>query len=229
MELGQRIRHARLEAGLSQRQLCGGEITRNMLSLIENGAAKPSMQTLRYLARQLNKPLSYFLEEDAPVQEALSQNMQLLQKAAAALKENRDILAAQLLQQMDSGDPDVLRRRLLLSARLPGADIAQICRELPSWDEEVLLRARGALEAGNLERCFAILQAAQDRDAPQWNLLMGKCRLARAEYAAAAENLHRAEDAAPLETAPLLEQCYRELEDYKMAYEYACRQKSGSL
>ena len=50
MELGQKLRLARQEAGLSQRQLCGEVITRNMLSQIENGSAKPSMETLRYLA-----------------------------------------------------------------------------------------------------------------------------------------------------------------------------------
>ena len=38
MTIGQRLKQARLEAGLSQRQLCGDTITRNMLSLIENGA-----------------------------------------------------------------------------------------------------------------------------------------------------------------------------------------------
>ena len=38
MELGEKLRQARLEAGLTQRQLCGDQITRNMLSLIENGA-----------------------------------------------------------------------------------------------------------------------------------------------------------------------------------------------
>ena len=61
MELGQRIRAARLEAGLSQRQLCGEVITRNMLSQIENGSARPSMDTLQYLAAQLGKPVSFFL------------------------------------------------------------------------------------------------------------------------------------------------------------------------
>lgn len=34
MELGQRLKQARLEAGMSQRQLCGDVITRNMLSQI---------------------------------------------------------------------------------------------------------------------------------------------------------------------------------------------------
>ena len=65
MELGQKIRAARQELGLSQRQLCGEEITRNMLSLIENGSAKPSMKTLQYLAVRLGKNISYFLEETA--------------------------------------------------------------------------------------------------------------------------------------------------------------------
>ena len=65
MELGEKLRLARQEAGLSQRVLCGNTITRNMLSQIENGSAKPSMDTLRYLAQRLGKSVSYFLEEDA--------------------------------------------------------------------------------------------------------------------------------------------------------------------
>lgn len=63
MDLGKRIRQARLEAGLSQRQLCAGQITRNMLSLIESGSARPSMETLGYIAKQLGKPVGYFLGE----------------------------------------------------------------------------------------------------------------------------------------------------------------------
>lgn len=226
MELGQRIREARLDAGLSQRQLCGEEITRNMLSLIENGAAKPSMQTLAYFARRLNKPLSYFLEENGPQQSQLGRSVQLLGDAARALEEQRDILARQLLEQVESREPDILRRKLLLSARLPGADPAKICRELPSLDEELLLRAQAALEEGNNHRCAALLACAEDSANPAWALLMGRCCLAQKAYEAAAACFHRAEEASPQETAPLLEQCYRELGDFKQAYEYACRQKA---
>lgn len=63
MSLGEKIREARLASNLSQRELCGERITRNMLSQIEHGTAKPSMQTLCYLAERLGRPLSYFLEE----------------------------------------------------------------------------------------------------------------------------------------------------------------------
>lgn len=66
MELGEKLRQARLAAGLSQRQLCGEKITRNMLSLIENGSAQPSMDTLSYLAARLGKPMAYFWGETQP-------------------------------------------------------------------------------------------------------------------------------------------------------------------
>ncbi len=74
MAMGSLLRQARLDAGLSQRQLCGEEITRNMLSQIENGTAKPSMDTLRYLASRLEKPVSFFLEESvSPEETALAE------------------------------------------------------------------------------------------------------------------------------------------------------------
>ena len=56
MNLGEKLRLARVEAGLSQRELCGDRITRNMLSQIENGLASPSVATLQYLAQG---PVSY--------------------------------------------------------------------------------------------------------------------------------------------------------------------------
>ena len=80
MDLGTRLRQARQEAGLSQRQLCGEQITRNMLSQIENGSARPSMETLQYFARQLGKPIGYFLEEELP----LPPNQQLMQQMRKA-------------------------------------------------------------------------------------------------------------------------------------------------
>lgn len=63
MALGEKLKQARLQAGLSQRQLCEGIVTRNMLSQMENGAANPSLSTLSALAGRLGKPLGYFLEE----------------------------------------------------------------------------------------------------------------------------------------------------------------------
>ena len=77
MELGEKLKAVRLEAGLSQRQLCDGIVTRNMLSQIENSTAHPSMDTLRRFASRLQKPVSYFLEDEA----VTSPNQSVMEKA----------------------------------------------------------------------------------------------------------------------------------------------------
>ncbi|MBE6718752.1 MAG: helix-turn-helix transcriptional regulator [Ruminococcaceae bacterium] len=53
MKLGEKIRLARLNAGMTQAELAGDFITRNMLSQIENGLAMPSLQTALYIADRL--------------------------------------------------------------------------------------------------------------------------------------------------------------------------------
>mgnify|MGYP002509001940 CR=1 FL=1 len=63
MTLGQKLRQAREEAGLSQRQPAGTEMTRDMLSQLEHDTARPSMRSLCYLAGRLGKSVSYFLED----------------------------------------------------------------------------------------------------------------------------------------------------------------------
>ena len=108
MELSQKLKQARLDAGLSQKALCGDRITRNMLSQIENGSARPSMDTLRYLAEQLGKPLSYFLEEDA----ITSPNQVLMEKLRQA--EPSDVL--HLLGNYRAPDPTFDAERWLLEA-----------------------------------------------------------------------------------------------------------------
>ena len=85
MHLGEKLRLARQEAGLSQRELCGDRITRNMLSQIENGSASPSVSTLRFLAQRLGKPVSFFLEEET----VTSPSQAVMQKARQAFEEKK--------------------------------------------------------------------------------------------------------------------------------------------
>lgn len=61
MTLGQKIKAARLDRGMTQKELVGDAITRNMLSKIENDSATPSVRTLEYLAQALDLPTGYFL------------------------------------------------------------------------------------------------------------------------------------------------------------------------
>ena len=63
MTLGQKIRSARIERGMTQKELVGDHITRNMLSRIENDSAMPSMRTLEYIAARLDLPAGYFMAD----------------------------------------------------------------------------------------------------------------------------------------------------------------------
>lgn len=221
MELGEKLRNARLEASLSQRQLCGEVITRNMLSQIEHGTARPSMDTLKYLASRLEKPISYFLEEDLDT--APLEVLEKLRQADAALELGKHRYAAQLLETVDTEIPEFIRTKQLLLARIPGADLEEVCKELPSLDEELFLRAKWAFSQGKVEKCLHLLESMELRDVPEWNLLRGRVCLEQGQPKTAAEYLLRAGESQ--EVYGLLEQCYRELEDYKQAYFYAVKQK----
>ncbi len=61
--LGQRIKEARLAKKMTQNEVVGSFITRNMLSQIESGNAVPSMKTLTYLAKVLDIPPSSLLSD----------------------------------------------------------------------------------------------------------------------------------------------------------------------
>lgn len=263
MELGRRIREARLALGLSQRELCGDEITRNMLSQIENGTARPSLDTLRYLASRLGKTVSYFLEEEtvtSPNQAAMAdareaaragdwqqvlsalehyrgrdpvfdeeagllRYLALTAQAEAALAQGRKPYAAELLEQAGALQslyisPEMDRKRLLVLAQSTGR-----LENLPAIDEELTLHARAAMEKGDIPRCAALLEGCAGKSSPEWNLLRGRAYLQAGDYANAAQCLHKAEETHPAETAPLLETAYREMEDFKMAYVYACKQR----
>ena len=101
---------------MSQRQLCGEMITRNMLSQIENGNARPSMDTLRYLAAQLGKPMGYFLEEQA----VLSANLEVMTQARNG--DSRETL--EILEQYRAPDEQFDREKWMLEA-LACLDLAQ--------------------------------------------------------------------------------------------------------
>jgi tetratricopeptide (TPR) repeat protein len=62
-QLGQRLRDARIAAGLSQGQLGAPYYTRAHVSAIELGKIRPAMKSLEHMAAKLGKPASYFMED----------------------------------------------------------------------------------------------------------------------------------------------------------------------
>ncbi len=259
MELGARIRQERLAKGLSQRQLCGNVITRNMLSQIENGTAKPSMDTLVYLATQLEKPVGYFLEgrTEASVEQQrivqareafatgqwellgqllagagkpdpvwdpeywLLQGLWSLHQAEQAIRTNRRQYARQLLEMAEQAEkqtvygPTLRHRRMLLQAKVdPEAP-------LPPEDESLLLRAQRALKAEAYCKCEVLLESCEEKKDLWWQLY-GEAALRQGQYEKAAGAFHKVETPA---LYGKLEECYRQLGNYKKAYEYACKQR----
>ena len=63
MNVGEKIRSLRVAKLMTQSELAGTEITRNMISCIENGTAQPSLSTVLYLAERLGVPVGFLLAE----------------------------------------------------------------------------------------------------------------------------------------------------------------------
>ncbi|AZU60937.1 helix-turn-helix transcriptional regulator [Neobacillus mesonae] len=61
--LGERIREIRKSRKMTLEALAGEELTKGMLSLIENNKANPSMESLAYIARRLGVEVSELLED----------------------------------------------------------------------------------------------------------------------------------------------------------------------
>ena len=61
--LGKKLKEARLAKKMTQSDVVGGYITRNMLSQIESGCACPSIRTLEYLSGVLEIPMSELVSE----------------------------------------------------------------------------------------------------------------------------------------------------------------------
>ena len=138
MTLGQKIKAVRLERGMTQKELAGDTITRNMLSKIENDSATPSVRTLEHLAGALGLPTGYFLA-GAPVSNGLVPDG--LDGARAAFRAGRWLECLELLEaDKTAGTSD---EGYLLHAR------AGACA------------AREALERGDLTAARELAETAQ--------------------------------------------------------------------
>lgn len=185
MDLGEKLRRARQKAGLSQRQLCGDVITRNMLSQIESGKARPSMSTLQYLAGQLGKPVGYFLDETV----ALSANVEVMDRArqAYAARDHAGVLS------------------ILEEYRQPDELFAQEERYLAAL--AALALGEEYLEQGNALQAVPLLEQI-DRSGIYYR-----------------QEMERRRKQLLLLGYEMLEQYYKEREDFKKAYFYACKRR----
>lgn len=160
MTLGEKLRKRRTELGLSQAQVAGGCVTRNMLSRLEHDQAAPSMRTLEHLSRVLEVPMGWLLDGSGP-----EEPLELARKLYA---EGRFRDCAELLRQ--DGVTSEEGRLLLCRSALAAAE-AEPDRQLAELAWEL---AGKCLYAGPQER----LRAGLARN--QWALLAGEAQPVKA-------------------------------------------------
>lgn len=279
MGLGQRIRALRTKKGMTQTQLAGEHITRNMLSQIENGTAVPSMKTLRYLAEKLDVSVGFLLEGQssgalsqarellkqknfsAAIEAALSSEeqgdeLQLLLATAYSRLARSQMLAGELASAAESagqalayndasiyGSEDIRARMLGILAHCSvgqeNADAAvqeyKNAYRASGWEARYhLLCARYYLQQGQVqaaEREIWTITALPEEERLLYLLLRGWLAVIQEKFTNALAYLQQVEKG-NLESRfmrtdlyRLLETAYRELGDYKAAYEYAAKQR----
>ncbi len=106
IELGKRIREARLSKKMTQSEVVGTFITRNMLSQIESGTATPSFKTLEYLSGVLDIPVNQLIPE--PEQNTvihLTDDEQYLNGKQYLLKHNYSLAITTFENLLIEGNP----------------------------------------------------------------------------------------------------------------------------
>ena len=107
MNLGEKIKKLRTDKLMTQSELVGGEITRNMLSRIENGAANPSIDTVCYIAKRLNVSAGYLLADEHD-EEIFRKHREIVNIKRAFLNEEHRI-CRDMCRSAESSDDDEIQ------------------------------------------------------------------------------------------------------------------------
>lgn len=89
MSIGEKIKHCRESMGLSQGKLSKlSGIAQSSISYIESGNKKPNIETISILAKALDVPVSFLLDNDQ-ANNSLPPNLAELVKTASLLSDER--------------------------------------------------------------------------------------------------------------------------------------------
>ncbi|HLJ58719.1 MAG TPA: helix-turn-helix transcriptional regulator [bacterium] len=182
--LADRVRRARLAAGLTQAQLAGKEVAARTISRIERGHVRPSRRVLLHIAQRLGRPLRYFVGDAVPDEHEVDY---VLARAGlrqlAGDQEGAERLFARAVELASSADDPArlaLARLEQLSVRIgrtrtpeAEAELARARAEAEQFGHaEAIARSHYALAAalqddGLIERARAALEAG-------WKALNGR-------------------------------------------------------
>jgi tetratricopeptide (TPR) repeat protein len=175
--LGERVRSARRERGMSQAQLAGEELTKGFISQVESNLVRPSVRSLQIIAGRLGKSLDYFLG-DAPL--ATEKRLAFHRLAAEAAAERHDwkVVRLEVGSGLECAPPK--RDRAALLRLLAQADLGTDERE-PAFDR--------------INEALSLIDAATDAaEVARLQHLRGVAYGQLNQYLAAAEALEQARD-----------------------------------
>ena len=112
MDIGEKIKSIRMAKHMTQSELAGDQITRNMLSLIENGNALPSLPTVTYIADRLGVPMGLLLA--GKDEELVYLKLERLPRIKQAFSNGEFRLCADMCRAMLDLDPESCDDELLL-------------------------------------------------------------------------------------------------------------------
>ena len=160
-KLGERLRLARKEAGLSQRQLGSPHFTRAYISALELGKIRPAMRSLEFLAGKLGRPASSFIEDEEHERRRRERELGLARASQliAEGKGRQAVEEVEALNQEGLSSTERLEMKRMLGRAYMDADdnaravavlgeVVRACEAL--GDEGQTARARGQLGAALL-------------------------------------------------------------------------------
>ena len=175
--LGERVRAARRELGMSQAQLAGDELTKGFISQVEAGLVRPSLRSLQIIATRLGRSLDYFIGDESL---AGAKRRVFHRLAAQAALERRDWAAARQEATAALAHQAQGPERATLLRYLAAADMAEGRREQAF---ERIAEAMGLVDANSDPTELAHLLSAR-----------GVLYVEHGQLAAGAESLEAARD-----------------------------------
>lgn len=156
MNLGEKLKQLRRLRGVTQKELAGNFLTRNMLSQIERGVAMPSYATIALLSKKLRVDPSYFFESSFSLEhyEILS----ALPQIKRCFSEGQYSLCLRLAEPFREIDSDELLNGLLDNGQTEKASQLYDALRIGDLNLRSHFNARLAASLLNYQRAKELLQ-----------------------------------------------------------------------
>jgi tetratricopeptide (TPR) repeat protein len=170
--IGDRLKAARKQAGMTQQQLAEGRYTKAYVSALEKGLAKPSMAALNFFSERLGMPASRFLAEEVPAWSRLEADILLASgdflEAADAFESlvpsaGTGILRAEVQRGLAEALCRIERGAEAIGPATEAAEIYDHLKRPRDWALASYWQSYGVLQLGNLSDARSILNAVLTR------------------------------------------------------------------